>query len=446
MSTSSLSNYLAEQKTRFIADQGQGWTIVMGNEAGDLDTLASSIGCAWMLSHTPTSQIDGKAIALITTSRQDFVLRPENIHALQVAGIGEQLQELLCPEDLPKPNLCKNYALVDHNSLHSDYTKPDARVTAVVDHHEDEGKYFNTASPRVIEPSGSCASLVTRIIMSSPTLQISAELATLLLTAVLIDTQGLRKGGKALDVDHNASAWLLPRSNVTLPDGLLGQMIGTSAALSDHPSVQSLSSTLGAKKLSISHLSTRDLLRRDYKEYNLNPSSSISPDHGRPIKAGLATIPLRLSSFFSPSPTSAVTATQDWMKERGLAVLGVLTTYKSRKGKGKREGMWVVDGESSGPQLSQSLFSGLEANEVLRLRRAGFERYGFKNHAGKEGSEEGGESDVSDLREEESVGEPDEGLDESVLSARFATRVYKQKNASATRKQVAPALKRILEG
>ncbi|KAF9232633.1 DHH phosphoesterase [Melanogaster broomeanus] len=340
MSTSSLSNYLSEQKTRFLADHGEGWTIVVGNEAGDLDTVASSIGYAWLLSHAPTSETVGKAIALMTTSRQDFVLRPENVHALlQLAGIGEQFQELLCPEDLPKPNQCTNYCI-------------DARVIAIVDHHEDEGKYFDTASPRVIEPSGSCASLVTRIIMSYPTLEIFPELATLLLSAILIDTRGLRKGGKALDVDHKASAWLLPRANVTgtSPDVHSGPTISTSAALSDHPLIQTLSSTLAAKK----------------------------------------------------------SATQDWMKERGLSVLGVLTTYRSRKDKGKREEMWVVDEESAGPQLPQSLFVGLETNEVLRLRRAKSGRHDF--------------------------------------TRRFVARIYKQKNASATRKQVAPILKRTLEG
>ena len=32
--TSSLSAYLLEQKTRFLGDNGDGWTVVMGNEAG----------------------------------------------------------------------------------------------------------------------------------------------------------------------------------------------------------------------------------------------------------------------------------------------------------------------------------------------------------------------------------------------------------------------------
>ena len=36
--TSSLSAYLLEQKTRFLADNGDGWTVVMGNEAGGTPT------------------------------------------------------------------------------------------------------------------------------------------------------------------------------------------------------------------------------------------------------------------------------------------------------------------------------------------------------------------------------------------------------------------------
>ena len=69
----------------------------------DLDSLASSIGFAWLLSHKPTA--DTKTIALITTPREDFVLRAENLYALQLVGIKDDFQELLCPEDLPNPNL-----------------------------------------------------------------------------------------------------------------------------------------------------------------------------------------------------------------------------------------------------------------------------------------------------------------------------------------------------
>ncbi|KAG9310212.1 DHH phosphoesterase [Chiua virens] len=351
MSTTTLHDYLLEQKRSFLADNGKSWTIVMGNEAGDLDSLASSIGFAWLLSHIPTS--DTKAIALIRTPRKDFVLRAENIYALQLAGITEDFQALLCPEDLPAANLCTTFALVDHNSLQPTYALPGTRVTAVVDHHEDEGKYTDTASPRIVEPAGSCSSLVTRIIMSYPTLQIPLELAAFLLSAIVIDTHGLKKGGKAVDVDYEASAWLLPRANVPPSENLDKQTVVTPQGVHDNAWIQSLAYTLSSKKTAISHLSTRDLLRRDYKEYEFNLSSFISGNSSRSIKAGLATVPLPLSTFFSPSPSSAVVATEKWIKERGLSILGVLTAYKNKHDKSRRELMWVVDENVCGTQTSR---------------------------------------------------------------------------------------------
>ncbi|KAG6380334.1 DHH phosphoesterase [Boletus reticuloceps] len=345
--TSGLSAYLLEQKTRFLGDNGDSWTVVMGNEAGDLDSLASSIGFAWFLSHKPNA--DANAIALITTPREDFVLRAENLYALQLVGIKEDIRELLY-----------------HNSLHPTYALPDVRVTSIIDHHEDEGKYLDTASPRSIEPAGSCASLVTRVIMSYPTLQIPPELATLLLNAIVIDTHGLRRGGKAVGVDYEAFTWLVPRANVPSSGSLIEQMAETPQHIPDLAWVQSLAHTLNTKKTALSHLNTRDLLRRDYKEYIFNLSSSIRGDSPCSVKAGLST---------------------EWIKERGLSILGVLTTYKSKQGKPKRKLMWVVDEKVCGPRLPQVLFDGIEASEILQVKRTDFERYGFNSQVGRDKKE-----------------------------------------------------------
>jgi exopolyphosphatase len=412
----------------------------MGNEAGDLDSLASSIGFAWLLSHESTT--DTKAIAFIPTPREDFSLRAENLYALQSAGIKENFNELLCSEDVPKVNLCTNYALVDQNSLPPIYYVLGSRVTAIIDHHEDEGKHLDTASPRIIEPAGSCASLVTRVIMSYPALQIPPELATLLLSAIVIDTHGLRKGGKAVDVDYQASAWLLPRAYVPSSESLVAQTVDSPLGVPEHSWIRSLSNTLSAKKTALSHLSTRDLLRRDYKEYLLNLTTLICGDIPRSIKAGLATVPLPLSTFFSPSPTSAVVATQEWIKERGLSILGVLTTYKSKHGKPNRELMWVVDENACGPRLPQVLFEGFEASEVLKAKRTKFERYGFYSHSGRDENE----VERGSVDDEGSIGEQVGAPEASPFNAGLVARVYRQENATATRKQVSPLLKQVLEG
>jgi len=331
------------------------------------------------------------------------------------------------------------FALVDHNRLLPQYEEgnPEAQVVSVVDHHEDEGLYTTSAKPRIVAAAGSCASHVAGL---SPS-RIPAELASLLLSAILIDTQGLKAGGKALQVDHEAAAFLLTKTSLssslssTEPSPRSATLADNSA---DVKFVQNQTKELLERKVTVSHFTTRDLLRRDYKQYYLNLPWVNSKTA---INAGLSTVPIDLKLWIPRDSKGFWSATKQWMDERELYVLGILTSFRhtnsgtGMQGKHKRQALWVVregaeiykasestedrssmsTGESSKvnvDQLASRLWDGLEKSEVLQLKKSDFKKFSAR------------EKDAGTL---------------------MRVRIYKQGNTDATRKTMAPIMRNILE-
>jgi exopolyphosphatase len=365
----------------------------------DLDSLASALGYAWL-----RSQTDGKAIAYITNPREDFYLREENLYALHWAGLSEPFEELYCSRET-MPRQASQFGLVDHNIPEPTYASQTSTVVAIIDHHKDEGQYIH-AKPRIIETeAGSCASLVTR--MFKPlNLVMPAGLATLLLGAILIDTKGLKEG-KASDIDNESAAFLLPLSLLTQ-----GEQVTPPSDVKHLPSVQSLFATLDKKKSDVSDLSTKEFLRRDYKEYALNVPACLRRTQSSQIMtlAGLGTVPVRLSNLFASSK-SPVEDIEGWFTNRNLSILGVLTSYRNKKDKKRREQLWVV--RATDEDLAQRLWQGLESNKELELKQLRLR-------------------DVA-------AGKPDFGK-------KYVVRAYKVGNTDMSRKYTAPILRKILEG
>lgn len=362
---------------------------------------------------------------------KDFRLRGENIHAFQLAGLDTSdldIPELICVDDLflsSQKFPSNKFILVDHNVIlpHFLVENDDARVTAVIDHHVDEGKYHDTANPRVIEPVGSCCSLVTRLFHASG---LPAELATLLLCAILLDTHGLKEGGKARQADYEAAAFLVPRSTFAAsvePNFLQADSVAAAPALME------LTAELSSKKDAVAEIETKDLLRRDYKQYVLEV-----PWAGQKvaINAGLATVPLGLRDWMGRDDFWG--AAREWMEERRLSVFGILTSFRDEthtnkhgKPKHRREMVWllkeeIADSESknvgslSVDALAEKLWKGIKASSELSVKHV---------HA----------SDVHDAY----------GADLTKVPPTMRAKVYKQGNADATRKVTAPLMKQILE-
>lgn len=392
----------------------------------DLDSIASSIAFAWI-----RSEIHKKpTVPLIQVERADLNLRAENLYALSLTGLSKTQDDLLTITELLdfKPFPSQTFALVDHNRLGSAFSldNPRAEVIAVVDHHQDEGLYPQ-ASPRIISLSGSCSSHIATLCPS----ELPEELATLLLIAILIDTDGLKPGGKTTDLDRNSALSLASKSTIANsippPSALSPIDRPNPNALYDCQVIKELTSTLLTKKSDVSHLRALDLLRRDYKE----ATHTLTWAPGQPtIKAGLSTVPLRLKAWGLNGRLEADAIT--WMQRRGLTILGVLTSFndtkgnkftKNGKGKHKREMAWIVLEETELSQMPPSsdslnvsvlanrLWAGLEANDEIKVQK--YKKFNLQ----KAGN----------------------------LPPTSKAMVYKQGNAHATRKAIAPILKNILE-
>ncbi|KIY68137.1 DHH phosphoesterase [Cylindrobasidium torrendii FP15055 ss-10] len=386
-SSSVLADFLTATKAQYLANVASGsadeYVMVMGNEAGDLDSVASAIAYSWITAQTQPS------IPFIQIRRDDLVLRPENLYALGLAGVNSPQDQLLLPDDVPTISATK-FALVDHNRLGPQFVSNKSVVQAIIDHHDDEQQHLS-ASPRIVAPAGSCAAHVAMLAPDS----LPREIATLLLSAILVDTNGLKPGGKATKIDLDAVTRLLPMVEIV-----------STQALHEDVSIQSLSTKLSEEKLRLTHLTPRDHLRRDYKEYNLSLAWHTETPT---ILAGLSTVPLALKEWATDG--KLLTEGTAYMEERGLTVLGVLTSFHQQKkklekrGKHKREMVWLVKPTYDG--LANRLWAGLEAAKELQLEA--HKKFALN---GTEGTE---------------------------------VRVYKQGNANATRKATAPIMRNIIE-
>lgn len=151
--------------------------------------------------------------------------------------------------------------------------------------HEDE-KLYSSANPRrIVAPTtaGSCASVLSlyfkSVLSPSNISDFPPELATLLLSAILIDTHAMDpKVGKAKPEDLGAVGWLYPLSSLSKQDIPESnnpkddeedqedlkdvQEMGFVPTFSD---LDSFHEGLSNAKNDVSSLSTVDLIRRDYK-------------------------------------------------------------------------------------------------------------------------------------------------------------------------------------
>ncbi|EFX05957.1 exopolyphosphatase [Grosmannia clavigera kw1407] len=258
----SLQAFLAAARSALVAPAGRRaspLTIVVGNESADLDSLCSAVLLAYLRSHVPPHTLH---VPLSNLERADLRLRPELSAAMDGAVSADDLITLSeLPTDLSPAET--RWLLVDHNALTGVLAgRFAARVVGCIDHHADEGVVPDVRADdlaRIIEPCGSCVSLVLRAHAASwralatrqPDPPADRQLARLALAPLLVDTTGLRDGSKTTETDRQAVA--VAESFLAAHD----LQYDRSAYLDQ----------LAQLKDNLAGLSYRDVLRKDYKQW-----------------------------------------------------------------------------------------------------------------------------------------------------------------------------------
>ncbi|KAJ1675576.1 Exopolyphosphatase [Spiromyces aspiralis] len=358
------------------------------------------------------------------------------------------IDDLPIQEMFSKANPSKLHVyLTDHNAPASRQQYLDPFIRGIVDHHADEKRYLSLAATghRKVKPVGSCTSLIAlelrEILGDSP---LPSHLACLLLSPILVDTNCMRPEAKrATAQDHEAVRWLaryvdwdalaVPRvqqgqsevSRVTV----CGAKSSSSSSSSDSVAASegAVFGTMDAfykwvnkAKKKVSHLNSLDLLRMDYKQWTATAAAERSGLASRAWVVGISSAALSLPKWQKRDGMKKIVASiEGWRTEKGLD-LAILMTHgktKVRDSEADEETkrfsreLVVCCNPAIMEEGSGRFFGLIETSPTL-----GLEPYEHKN-VGKHGI-------YKDMRH---------------------VRVYNQTQTVASRKQVFPIVKDILE-
>lgn len=329
MSVSTLRQFLELVKSKsinsFITPLSR-LSIVCGNESADFDSVSSALSYAYFdyLYQVQTTQLSNitPLLPVINIPRDDLKLRKDITFMLEKEySINEDL--LYFHEDLIKWKTQHNglqidAVLVDHNELVNESKKLIDNVVGIIDHHEDMGLYTD-AKPRIIQVTGSCTSLIFNY-WNAQIEDKSAmkDMIKFMYGAVLLDTANFKH--KVEDPDREAV-----KNYQTLENGPTINLL--SQDKNETFSQEQFFKTLKKAKKDIKGLSVRDIMKKDYKQFEFNVGSS-----GKSITVGIGSMVKSLKWLYKEY--SGVETFREecekYRKEFNLDVVVVMSSSKDK--------------------------------------------------------------------------------------------------------------------
>jgi len=330
-----LLKYLKGLKNNISTDKAA--TVVVGNEAADLDSMASAVLYAYYLSLEDESV---NAVPLINIPRADFKLRTEAVFLFEEAGV--DIDNLIFAEDLDLSEMnAKNLlslVLVDHNKLSSAHGNLLNSITGILDHHADE-KNYPEGIYTDIRPVGSASTIVGEFFLKNQSNTIEGPVATLLLGTILLDTVNLDpEAGRVTDEDITVAGKIVAKTGLD------------STKLFDK---------LQFEKFNVSSLESFDLLRKDYKEWQMGS-----------VKCGIGSVLLPVEQWIEKDP-DIVAACDRYLKERELDVLFAMNAFTNPEFT-RQIAVYIPDENLRGKTISflESSELGLDKIDTSNLKNA----------------------------------------------------------------------------
>ncbi|KXT00360.1 hypothetical protein AC578_5857 [Pseudocercospora eumusae] len=311
-------------------------SFVIGNESADLDSITCAIVYGYVQSSKAESKRSGKIwIPVTNIPASDLALRPELTALLKHADV--KPSELITLDDLgsePLPQDKSDWTLVDHNALQGELGKLyRPAVKGVIDHHEDEKTVPEKAEPRVITKCASCNSLVVNYLreawqdlgsMVSATIGAAqedgrlvddfpyastwdAQVAKLALGAILIDSINMKAEHKVTEHDKKAVRFLEAKINISHKYG------------KDYERDRFFNE-INTAKSNIDELSLRDILRKDYKQWQEGD-----------LTLGISSV-VQSIQYLEGRNEDLQDTIKAWAKERKLNMFAIMTAYNDGSG------------------------------------------------------------------------------------------------------------------
>jgi exopolyphosphatase len=303
--------------------------LVIGNTAGDADSVISAIALAYIESGSS----DIKKTPIVAIPKVDLqTLRPDIKLLLELAGI--TAEQLIFADDplIVQDTVHARLTLTDHNSIEPQFQTKNWTVVEIVDHHQDQGLYLDTCSglSRTIAFANDTALVASACTLVAERLKAvqdppyPAPLGLLLLGVILLDSVNLAAdAGKATQRDVEAVKDLLTHTKWSdLPRRTLDSfnLKQTNADPHTTPIFNMLQDVKYDRQFWKS-VSIRDALRYDYKQFGYATG-----------QLGICTVPMPAHEFLSKA--NVTTAIHDYISEVHVNVLGIM--FASINGENRR--------------------------------------------------------------------------------------------------------------